>query len=454
MGEVGLMESVRPQATYTFTKGFMWGCATAAHQMEGDNTRNDWWAWEQQPGRILNGDRSGLADDWWGGRWREDFDRAEEDRHNAHRLSVEWSRIQPEPDRWDEYALDLYREMVKGLRERGMAPLVTLWHFTLPQWVAERGGWENEATIGYYEAFVRKVVEALKPYVSMWVTENEPNLYASEAYIFGHFPPGKSDVNAALQVMINLIKAHAFAFRLIHALQPQSMVGIALNYRSFKPARPWLPLDGMMAKTLGKLFNDAIPQALCSGYFDGILRKARILEATNTQDYLGIDYYTRDLVAFNPLAAKNLFMRRYLVPGTDLGDTGFLANVPEGMFEALRWARQFGVPIIVTENGIEDGQDDVRRRYLVEHLHQMWRAVNFSWPIKGYFHWSLVDNFEWERGWSQRFGLYELDRKTQARRKRKSADLYSAIIHKNGISSETVAQYTPEIFDKLFPGGR
>ncbi len=131
--------------------------------------------------------------------------------------------------------------------------------------------------------------------------------------------------------------------------------------------------------------------------------------------------------------------------------TNFIANQPLGMFEAVKWGLQFKTPMIITENGIEDPDDRLRPRYLVEHLHQVWRAVNFNYPVKGYFHWTLVDNFEWERGWTQRFGLWELDPETQARRKRPSADLYAEICRENGISSDVVARYTPEVFSKLFP---
>jgi beta-glucosidase len=129
-----------------------------------------------------------------------------------------------------------------------------------------------------------------------------------------------------------------------------------------------------------------------------------------------------------------------------------MANLPLGMFASLRWARQFNVPILVTENGIEDADDDLRQHYLVEHVHQLWRAVTFSWPVKGYFHWSQVDNFEWERGWSQRFGLWGLNTQTQARVRRKSVDIYAEICRTNGISSEMVKKYVPSLTGKLFPG--
>jgi beta-glucosidase len=122
------------------------------------------------------------------------------------------------------------------------------------------------------------------------------------------------------------------------------------------------------------------------------------------------------------------------------------------MFEALKWGLKYKIPIIITENGVDGSDDQLRPKYLIEHLHQIWRGINFNWPVKGYFYWTLVDNFEWERGWTQRFGLWELDVETQIRQKRPSAELYAQICRQNGISSDLVSKYSPEIFAKIFPG--
>jgi len=438
------------QATFHFPRGFLWGTATAAYQVEGNNINSNWWAWEQKPGRILNGDKSGLACDWWGGRWREDLDRAAETGQNAHRFSVEWGRIQPAPDRWDEEALDRYREILRGLGERGLTPMVTLHHFSDPLWLTEKGGWENEAVVGYFETFVRKVVEALKEYVTLWVTLNEPNVYAANGYINGKFPPGEHDLGAAFRVMVNQVRGHAAAYHAIHKLQPHARVGMAVMYRGFSPARSWLPLDSLAASMLSRQFNDFFPRAITDGVARLPFSSQRIPEAKSTQDYLGLNYYTSEKVALS-LDSRQAFTKRFFPEGSQLSHTDFIANIPTGMFQAIKWGLRFKVPIIITENGVEDPDDRLRPRYLAEHLHQVWRAVNFNYPVKGYFHWTLVDNFEWERGWSQRFGLWELDPETQARRKRPSADLYAEICRENGISSEMVARYAPEIFDKMFP---
>jgi beta-glucosidase len=439
------------QATFHFPRGFLWGTATAAHQVEGNNTNNSWYAWEQEKGRILQGHKSGLACDWWNGRWREDLQRAAESGQNAHRLSIEWSRIQPTPDRWDEEALDHYLDMVRGMIEMGLTPMVTLHHFSDPLWLVEIGGWESEEAVGHFERFVQRVVETLKEHVRLWCTINEPNVYATEGYLLGVFPPGKKNLTAYRRVMMNLVRAHAAAYRVIHSLQPQGSAGLAINYRSMFPARKWWPLDRWIAQTQAALFNDPFTRAAADGWVRMPLARRRIPEAKNTQDYIGLNYYTREYLAFNFLKAGDLFTRRYYREEAELSTTGFMANEPEGMFEALQWARRFNLPILITENGVEDSEDRLRPRYLAEHLHQVWRGVNFNWPIKGYFHWSLVDNFEWERGWTQRFGLWELDVETQGRKKRPSADLYAEMCRENGLSADMVARYAPEIFVKMFP---
>jgi beta-glucosidase len=440
------------QATFNFPRGFLWGTATASHQVEGNNTNNNWWAWEQEPGRILHGHKSGLACDWWGGRWREDFDRAAEGGQNAHRLSIEWSRVQPAPGRWDEAALDRYREMLQGLHERGMTPLVTLHHFSEPLWISELGGWVNEEIVGLFETYVRKTVDALKEYTNLWFTINEPNVLAVLSFLLGNFPPGKKEPGATYRALANLARAHSAAYRAIHQIQPAARVGIAIHYRSTHPAKAWFPPDVLLSAIQNQFFNDAFIHTLSNGVLRLPLFRKSIPEAEGTQDFIGLNYYTRELTAFHPLKVQDLMIDHFFRQDCELSETGFIACEPEGMFEALKWANQFGLPIIVAENGVEDSNDVLRPNYLALHLHQMWRAINFNWPVKGYFHWTLVDNFEWERGWTQRFGLWQLNRETQARQKRPSADFYEEICRENALSSDMVSRYAPGVFQELFPG--
>ena len=440
-----------PEGTYHFPRGFLWGTATAAHQVEGSNTNNNWYRWENTPGKILNGEKSGLACDWWGGRWKEDLQRAKDSGQNAHRLSMEWSRIQPTPDTWDDKSLEKYLEILRWMQKNNMTPMVTLHHFSDPLWLVDQGGWENPETPALFARFVRRVVNAIKDYVNLWITINEPNVYVMSGWLVGVFPPGKNNLNLAAKVLENLIRGHAAAYKVIHELQPSAQVGVAVNYRSLKPARSWNLLDKIPASIQDQIFNNAFHSCLKDGRLNLVLKKVKIPEAANTQDFIGLNYYSRDLVYFDITKPGNMFGRLEYPKGALLSSTGFIANIPEGIWDGLRWAHHFNLPIIVTENGVEDNHDTLRPRYTIEHLHQVWKAANYNWRVKGYFHWSLIDNFEWERGWTQRFGLWGLDVDTQKRIRRPSVDLYEEICKENGISSQMVQKYAPDILSKMFP---
>jgi beta-glucosidase len=439
------------RAFFQFPRGFLWGTATSSHQVEGGNTNNDWWAWEQEPGHIHHDHVSGAACDWWGGRWAEDFDRAAEYGQNAHRLSLEWSRIEPSPALWDEAALEQYREMIEGMLARGLMPMVTLHHFTNPQWVAEKGGWANPEIVSLFARYTRKVITALEDVVGLWVTINEPNVLAVGGFLQGIWPPGVRDLRILPEVYRNLILAHAAAYHVIHEIQPGALVGLAHHYRGFHPANPRNPAHRWIAQRKANAFNHVVPHALREGRMRFLHWHARVPEAVGTQDFFGLNYYTVESTSFNILQPMSSIDESAYPDGADLSPSGFIANEPEGLWEALTWARRSGLPIYITENGIDDGESAIRPRYLAQHVHQVWQAVNFNWPVRGYFHWSLVDNFEWERGWSQRFGLWSLNENTQERRPRMGADLFREICHANGLSSEMVALYAPNILNDLFP---
>ena len=439
------------EATFTFPPGFLWGTATSSHQVEGDNFNNDWHVWEQE-GNIINDHTSDTACGWWSGRWQEDFDRAMDTGQNAHRLSIEWSRVQPAPNRFDETGIEYYREIVRGLRQRGLEPIVTLHHFTNPIWLQEMHGWESDFIVEYFQDYVYRVVNALKEYVNFWVTINEPNIYAINSYFLRNFPPGKKSLRAVYVVLKNMIRAHAAVYKEIHEIQPDAMVGIANHYRGFSPTRDWSPPDHWAANSVSTLFNDTFPKALQSGILRFLGTSTAIPQAKGTHDFFGLNYYTREYVSFRPSAIRDGFIHSHLNPNAGLSPTGFIANEPEIFYLALKWAQNFSLPIYVMENGIEDEEDIIRPQYLIQHLHQMWRAININWPVCGYFHWSLIDNFEWERGWTQRFGLWGLDPKTQIRTKRRSAAIYEAICQENAIRSDLVTIYAPELKEKMFPG--
>jgi beta-glucosidase len=441
----------RPQATFHFPADFKWGVATAAHQVEGNNIHNDWWVWEQEEGRIKQGHRSGLACAWWENA-EADFDRAAAMGLNALRLSVEWSRIEPRPGVFDDSALERYSQMLQGLQARDIEPMVTLHHFTNPRWLAEQGGWENPETIPLFARFVRRVVEALGQHCDLWCTVNEPNTYSAMGYLLGVFPPGQSDFKAAMRVMRHLLAGHAAAYREIHALQPQARVGLAHNMRVFDPANPRSPLDRRAARTTDKAFNQAPLTALTRGRWTLPLGFGLAWKLRRTLDWIGLNYYTRDLVAFDRAQRQALFSRRFPAADAELLDGGYGEFYPRGMFRCLRRLAHLGLPIYVTENGIPDDDDDQRPRYLLTHLHQMWHAIQLCYPVMGYYHWTLVDNFEWAEGWTPRFGLIALDPDTRVRTPRRSADLYAETTRANAITPQMIDTYAPELRTELLPG--
>jgi len=440
-----------PEATFHFPADFKWGVATAAHQVEGRNIHNDWWNWEQTDGHIKQGHKSELACDWWVNA-EVDFDRAAAMGLNSLRISVEWSRVEPRPGEFDESALERYSQMLQGLRERHIEPMVTLHHFTNPSWLAEQGGWENPETIALFARFVRRTVEVLGQHCDLWCTINEPNVYGYLGYLEGTFPPGRSDFGAARRVIRHLLSGHAAAYREIHALQPGARVGFAHNMNPFDPANPRSPLDRRVTRIADQAFNQSILTALARGRWTLPLGFGLAWKLRRTLDWIGLNYYTRDLVAFDHTQRRTLFGRRLHADDAELLDGGYGEFYPQGLFRCLRRLARLGVPIYVTENGIPDHDDDQRPRHLLAHLHQMWHAIQLCYPVMGYYHWTLVDNFEWAEGWTLRFGLIALDPQTQARTPRRSADLYAEIVQANAITPHAIDTYARELRSELLPG--
>lgn len=427
-----------------FPADFRWGVAVSSHQVEGNNYGNQWWAWEQRPGHIAEGHRSGAACNWWETP-EPDLDLAAQMGLNALRLSVEWSRIEPRPDVWDEVSLARYRVLLRAVRDRGLEPMVTLHHFTDPLWLAERGGWENPEAPERFARYVRTAVEALGAECNLWCTVNEPNVYAFMGYMEGAFPPGKRDLHAAGRVLQHLLEGHAAAYREIHALQPLARVGFAHNVRVFDPACRLSPLDRLMAWLFDRAFNLSSLEPLVHGRFVFPASQGPAPHLRRTLDWIGLNYYTRDRIAFALRQKELLFARRYRAPDAVLLDGGYGEFYPYGMFRCLKRLARFGLPIYVTENGVPDADDDLRPRYLLTHLYEVWRGIREGWPIHGYYHWTLVDNFEWAAGWTLRFGLIELDPQTQLRRPRPSAQVYAAVVRNRGIPAELAAQHAPEL---------
>jgi beta-glucosidase len=424
---------------HVFPAGFAWGVATSAHQVEGGNLNNQWYAWEQK-GRIKSGDRVGTACDWWRNA-EQDFDRAQELGINALRLSLEWSRIEPEEGRWDPAALARYREMLKALQERHIRPFVTLHHFTNPLWFEARGAFMAPESVHLFERFTRRVTEALGDLCSDWSTFNEPNVYAALGYFLGEFPPGKKGrLLQAARVTRNLCLAHAASYRAIHAAQPNANVGWAQHFVVFKPRQPGAPLDRWLSSFVDRLFNENFAESILSGRapFPLNVFGRHLAEVRDTCDYVGINYYSRLRAGFAPSSPRTLFFQLTVPPHKPQGDSGveipYGEAYPKGLRRAAKRFAAFNKPIYILENGVPDRDDRIRPWLMKAAVKQMRKLLADGVDLRGYFHWSLTDNFEWNEGWHLRFGLIELDPQTQARKPRPSAQIYAEIIResKNG----------------------
>jgi beta-glucosidase len=431
-----------------FPAGFLWGVSTAAHQVEGGNDNNQWAAWEQA-GRIKSGDRSGRACDWWNDA-EHDFDLAQEIGVNALRLSVEWSRIEPQEGRYDSQALGRYRQMLEALHQRGIRPMVCLHHFTHPLWFEQKGAFLGRGAANRFEGFTRHVVSGLGDLCQDWVTFNEPNVYATLGYVLGEFPPGqRGQILTAVRVVNALARAHAQAYRAIHELQPAAQVGWAHNFVVFQPADPRSLLDGWVTRLVNELFNESFIRLIEEGQlaFPLSLASGDLRDVKGVCDFVGLNVYSRFHVAFDARLRSQMFARVFVPPHVPQGDHGVEQPYGEAYPAAIRVAvervARIGKPIYILENGVPDAEDRIRPWLIVNAVQELDHLIQEGHDVRGYFHWTLTDNFEWSEGWKLRFGLVALDPQTQQRTMRNSGRLYGAIARGNCISAEMINQYFP-----------
>jgi beta-glucosidase len=424
-----------------FPKGFLWGVSTAAHQVEGGNENNQWAAWEAA-GKTKSKDISGVACDWWNNAER-DFDLAHNMGLNALRLSLEWSRVEPVPGEWNEHALCRYREMLEGLNRRGIQPIVSLHHFTHPQWFERDGAFLDNRAAKRFERFACRVVSELGDLCHHWVTFNEPNVFAALGYVLGEFPPGcTGDIRTALRMIDGMASCHARAYRSIHAIQPDAQVGWAHNYVVFEPARRGLFLDRWSAGLLNRLFNESFLTTIESGRsaIPGNFGAKYLRQVKGTCDFVGVNVYSRFHVAFSLRHAAQMFSNVFVPEHVPQGDPGvekpYGEAYPGAVAVAVQRCARLGRPIYILENGVPDARDRIRPWLIANVVRELHRLIEQGEDIRGYFHWTLTDNFEWSEGWQLRFGLVELDASTQQRTMRPSGRLYSAIAQANGITAE------------------
>jgi beta-glucosidase len=383
---------ISDEETLHFPDGFLWGAGTAAYQVEGGNTGSNWWEFEQIPGVIKNGDRTTQAVNHYN-LYEDDFDLMKEMNLNSYRFSIEWSRIEPEKGVFNDTEIEHYRSVLEALHKRGIEPMVTLWHFTIPVWFEQEGGWENKNASTYFSEYVEFVVQNLGDETNLWVTMNEPMAYITLGYMTAKWPPAKHDYAAVPIVFSHILDAHKKAYTVIHHLDKDAQVGIAEHSSYIVPAGKINPLENIVA-----------------GVMDFSWTQFLLDEAKNSLDFIGIHYYYKQTIRMSVI--KDFFTKS----SSDF-EEGSLDRqyYPEGLYEILMRLKKYDKPVYITEIGVPDYHKVKRDQFMEDHTREMYYAIQNGVDVKGIYYWSLLDNFEWTEGYDAKFGLIAVDLTTQKR---------------------------------------
>jgi len=386
---------------------FLFGAATSAHQVEGNNINSDWWEFED---RVLskNGIHSGKACNHWE-LYEEDIQLAKQLGHNAHRLSIEWAKVEPQEGKIDFEVIEHYKKVLEKLKENGITPVVTLFHFSLPLWLAKKGGFANKRTIKVFSDYAKFITGELKEYLTYIITINEPVVYSYQGYMTGNWPPQKNKYRLYRKMKKNLAKAHKKVYHVLKSRNPDLQISVAKNNQVFEAARKGNPFDNMLVK-----------------YFEHDWNHKYLDMTKGCLDFIGLNYYFYRAVKFKSSLAKRFYQFPY--PTCRKTDMNWEVY-PKGMYLSLTdlW-KKYKLPIIVTENGVADSKDKLRASMIKETLEWLFKAKEEGVDVRGYLHWSLLDNFEWDSGFEPEFGLIKVDYKNFARSIRPSALLYKKLI--------------------------
>lgn len=399
------------------------GVATAATHIEGGELNHNWYRWSEL-GKIKDGSHSKVACDHIH-RIEEDVQLITDLGCQTYRMGLEWARIEPEEGQFSQEGIAVYRRELELLKVKGIEPLVTLWHFSNPLWMEDDGAWIGKKAIPRYQRYVEFVVQELGDLVSHWITINEPNVYLFFAYFDGIWPPGHhGDIRSFLKGASNFCHAHIQAYKSIKALQPAAKIGVAHHLRVFEPVdERWLSRKA--SRWLAYTFQELFLDAMTIGKF-GFPLKGSGLNNGLYADFVGINYYSRDMVkgVINPFL---LFGERSVQEGAQVNDLGW-EIYPEGLGILCKSVyEKYQLPIYITENGVCDSGDVLRKQFLRDHLQVLTDCIREGVDVERYYHWSLLDNFEWAEGNSARFGLYHTNYNTQERTLRESGKYFQEI---------------------------
>jgi beta-glucosidase len=401
---------------------FLWGVATSAFQLEG-SPHADWTAWD----RALS-EKPDVTDHY--SLYKQDLALLRDLGVNAYRFSLEWSRMQPRENTWDEKAIEHYQEVVTILRSYNIEPMVTLHHFTHPLWFIKKYPWHEDASVEKFLEYVEKIVARLKG-VKFWITFNEPYVLVLAGYFEGCTPPAIRDAPLGVAALTNILRAHAGAYDIIHSMCPQAQVSVAHNMAALAPWKKWNPLDRLLSRIAKYFYNHSMLDAFLTGTLRvkfPLMEERRIaVPIKGKLDFFGVNYYTRIHMRFNPFKKMGVEMRHRDIDGYGLTDMGWEIH-PKGLEKVLRYALRLNVPLIITENGIATRDSERKITFMKRHIDVIERCLREGMDIRGYFYWSLIDNYEWLQGLDAHFGLYRVDFNTLERTPTNAASYYSYVI--------------------------
>ncbi|MBI3377822.1 MAG: glycoside hydrolase family 1 protein [Nitrospirae bacterium] len=401
---------------------FLWGVATSAFQLEG-SPYADWASWDE----ILS-EKPDVTDHY--NLYKKDLALLKDIGVNAYRFSVEWSRIQPKENIWDDEAIAHYQEVIDILRSDNIEPMVTLHHFTHPLWFIKKYPWHEDVSIEKFLAFSEKIVSRLKG-VRYWITFNEPYVLILAGYFEGCTPPGLRNVPLGVKALKNILACHGKVYDLIHSKIPDSMVSIAHNMAALAPWNRWNPLDKLLSMIAKHFYNHSLLDAFITGTLSVKLPFKKAVEIPvpikGKLDFFGVNYYTRIHMRFNPFKKMGVEMRHRDIDGYGLTDMGWEVH-PRGLEKVLRYASKLNVPLIITENGIATRDCQRKIKFMKRHVDVLEKCIKDGIDVRGYFYWSLIDNYEWLQGLDARFGLYKVDFNTLERKPTNAAAYYSYLI--------------------------
>lgn len=422
-----------------FREEFLFGASTSAHGVEGGNFGNDWWRWEQRPGRIRDGATSQPAADHYA-RFESDFDLARRLGHRAHLFSVEWSRVEPEEGVFDEDAVAHYAAVLDALAQRGIEPICALHHVTAPAWFAARYGWHHPEAATRFARFVRHVAPSWTSKCRWWTPILEPMHFLTHAYLEGRWPPGVRNPYKAVRAMVQLAEAHAQAYCILHAHREDVQVGLAVRGRLVQPLDADNPWDLRTARREQRRSNRWMADAVVWGHWPFPSKTACHLKGT--ADFIGVSYYGLETVRFAAICPRTVFTLRTDPQGTPCTSEEY-APRPEGLYDVLQELAGYGLPLLVTGNGIATEDDADRCAYLLAHLAQVHRALRDGIDVRGYIYRSFLDGFEWTEGYTSRYGLVHVDRNTLARTPNPSAYLFKDICETGALRPGMLERFYP-----------